>query len=82
MALTKSEQTRIAAIAALVEARHEENVRRLDAIDAAIKQVGESVSSLMTSRAYGRGMVKAAGIVGGIVATVVSVVIAYLKGSH
>ena len=72
-------ETELSEIKARVEERHTENLRRLNAIDATLQEIRQDVQSLLTSRSYFRGVWKAAGIVGGIVAAAFELVSRYFK---
>lgn len=57
----------------LDDARHEENKQTLATISADVK-------SLLESRSYTRGLWKAATIAGAIAGTVISVIVAFVRG--
>ena len=62
-----------------VEDRHSENVRRFETIEEMLRGIQGDVQLLLESRQYVRGVWKAAGIVGGIVATAVSIIAGLFK---
>lgn len=76
---SKAEQTSLAAIAALVEARHEENIRRMDAMAGVLDQIGQDVKSLMATRTFAQGILKAVTVIATVVAAAVSTVLHYLR---
>jgi len=62
-----------------VEDRHSENVRRFETIEEMLRGIQSDVQLLLESRQYARGLWKAASLVAGVVATGVSLVLAYFR---
>ena len=73
-------EERAAALEEKVEARHEENLRRLKNVEDKVDEVGRDVKSLLESRSFSRGIWRTATIIATVVSGVISVVIAVLRG--
>jgi len=70
----------LAEISTRVDERHAENTRRFDTIEYTLKEIQSDMRLLLDSRQFARGLWKMAGIVAGSVATVVSLVLAWIRG--
>ena len=63
-----------------VEERHQENLRRFDTQDVKLDAIQESVNSLLETRSFTKGVVKTASLIATGIATVVSIIVGWIKG--
>lgn len=81
--MPKSTAAQLADIRARVEERHRENLRRLDAIDSRQQSMDTKLDSLLQTRSFTRGVMRAAMGAGGVASVLVTIVIAvvnYFRG--
>jgi hypothetical protein len=68
-----------AALAAKVEARHEENLRRFDNIDAQQAIMDDKLDNLLASRSFTRGVLKTVLLGSSAISAIVALIVTWIR---